>query len=381
MTIFEAMNLIFREVQIIKHLNYHEMKKNIDVDFNDNIINPKLENIIENYKIYDDNNELEKCFLYFDNTDKRRKLMKDENNYYNYIPVINKNSNNNKFAQNENEMLYHYLFYKTLLCKYCDLSDENNNENLLCPYSHNILKDFRIIYNYKDEKTIKFMLLLLNSKLFQFKNYLNCIPMSLSSSFNIDTFKVHKCLNNEKEKCPNNYHLCPYYHINAKKNRDGQRRPLPLFRYSGKFGEKCFREGKYYPDECEFGIFCPFVHNKNEYNYHDTHFRKRFECEREKKDGNCKYYETCYGIHSEDIKKEENIKKQKNKIENMLNIIKCRKCQEITKKGNLYFFIKCKHFICGNCFQKINEEIKNDKNSLKCPFCDCVLKSQEIFIF
>ena len=387
-TIFEAMNLIYREVEIIKTLNYFNKSHNN----NFNIVNDKFKNIIENYKIYEENSKLKDYFLYIDYQDKRRQLIKDKNNYYNYIPLMKNNSNNKIFAKNENEIFYHDLFYKTLLCKYCDLSNENNKENLLCPYSHNILKDFRIIYNNKDEKIIKFMLLLSNKELFKFKNYLNYIPMGFFPEFNIDTFKIHKCirdeLEDEKEKCPINYHLCPYFHNNTQKNIDEQRRPPSLFKYSVLTGD-CFSDGNYHSDKCKNGIFCPFLHSKNEYNYHEERFRKRFKCEREKINGKCKYYQTCYGIHSEDkeIENDENIvqkKKEIEKIKNDLNIMKCRKCEKNSNTGNIYFFIKCKHFICESCFLTLKGKSKNEKEKnliLACPFCDKISKSNKIYKF
>ena len=116
---------------------------------------------------------------------------------------------------------------------------------------------------------------LLDCKYLHFENYLNYIPMSLSTDFNLDTFKVHKCLLDND--CPNDYHLCPYYHESIK--GDEQRRPPLLFCYSGNTGDICFddRKKKYCPKQCNCGIFCQYLHSKNEYNYHPEHFRKIYK--------------------------------------------------------------------------------------------------------
>ena len=420
LTIFEAMNLIYREVQVIKTLKFYNSgqkriygpNKDILEEECDNYNNKNnLKEVIHKYKIYEVNTEnyhslvQENSWLYNDNSDKRRKLLKDEGEYFNYLPILNPNESNNNeddiYSKNENELLYHFLFYKTLMCKYCDLSDENNSENELCPYSHNILKDFRIIYNYKDEEVSSFMIKLMDSNLFQFENYLNYIPMSLSPDFNLDTFKVHKC--QLDKSCPNDYHLCPYYHSCI--DGDNQRRPPLLFGYTGNTGDLCFDEKrkKYRPKKCKFGIFCQYLHNRNEYNYHPEHFRKEYECKREKVKGKCKFYKTCYGIHSdksdddnsdsesekekeikqEEIENDDKVKESKKKVDFAFDIgktFRCRKCQKVSINGELVYYITCKHFSCMKCFKKFNIE-NNKKNKkdkkLLCPLCYNELKKKE----
>ena len=422
LTIFEAMNYIYREIQIIKTLEYVNSGNNREYGPNkDDIFEYKYEQyypkknlneVIEKYKIYELDIEnyqtivSEKYWLYNDNTDKRRKLLKDESNFFNYLPILNSNiKDNNKeedeeypYAKNENELLYHYLYYKTIMCKQCDLSDEKNQENDLCPFAHNILKDFRIIYDYKNEDVCAFMKKLLESNLFSFVDYLNYIPMSLSSEFNLDTFKVHKC--QLDKNCPNDYHLCPYYHKSEK--NDDKRRPLLLFGYSGNTGDICFDEKKrrYCPEKCNCGIFCNFLHSKNEYNYHPEHFRKEYECKRDKIKGKCKFEKTCYAMHTyssdeeevegeeddeeikeEDIEEDEAISGTRKKVNGLFTVAKtfrCRKCQNVAENGELCFFSDCNHFICIKCFKKIVAELnkkkkknkENDSFVLKCPFCE-----------
>ena len=437
LTIFEAMNLIYREVQIIKTLNLDKSKRQygphsdkIEFKFEKYLNRDDLKEVLKKYKIYKNEEEIpekerdeeeihinfnsnkggkksevynkeknmNKNWFYVDEFDKRRKLAKDEEGCFNYLPLMNPegNKNNNDeediYAKNENEISYHSLFYKTLICKECsnlNINAINTPPQLLCPYAHNILKDFRIIYDYTNENVCKFMILLQDSNLFNFQNYLNYIPMSLSPKFNIDTFKVHKCQLDE-DACPNDYHLCPYYHKGAK--IDEQRRPPLLFGYSGSQGKLCFNRIKkdYCPEKCPSGIFCNYVHNKNEFNYHQSHFRKEFDCKRKKdKNGKCIFIKTCYGKHDEDEYKENNedsekeeeieeeeienddeIKKIKKKVKNIFNIAKafrCRQCQNI--ESDICYLTKCKHFLCLKCYKKIFKEKKKEGKNLECPFC------------
>ena len=437
LTIFEAMNLIYREVQIIKTLNLDKSKRQygphsdkIEFKFEKYLNRDDLKEVLKKYKIYKNEEEIpekerdeeeihinfdsnkggkksevynkeknmNKSWFYVDDFDKRRKLAKDEEGCFNYLPLMNPegNKNNNDeediYAKNENEISYHSLFYKTLICKECpnlNINTINTPPQLLCPYAHNILKDFRIIYDYTNENVCKFMILLQDSNLFNFQNYLNYIPMSLSPKFNIDTFKVHKCQLDE-DACPNDYHLCPYYHKGAK--IDEQRRPPLLFGYSGSQGKLCFNRIKkdYCPEKCPSGIFCNYVHNKNEFNYHQSHFRKEFDCKRKKdKNGKCIFIKTCYGKHDEDEYKENNedsekeeeieeeeienddeIKKIKKKVKNIFNIAKafrCRQCQNI--ESDICYLTKCKHFLCLKCYKKIFKEKKKEGKNLECPFC------------
>ena len=437
LTIFEAMNLIYREIQIIKTLNLDKSKRQygphsdkIEFKFEKYLNKDDLKEVLKKYKIYKNEEEIpekerdeeeihinfdsnkgdkksevynkeknmNKNWFYVDEFDKRRKLAKDEEGCFNYLPLMNPegNKNNNDeediYAKNENEISYHSLFYKTLICKECpnlNINAINTPPQLLCPYAHNILKDFRIIYDYTNENVCKFMILLQDSNLFNFQNYLNYIPMSLSPKFNIDTFKVHKCQLDE-DACPNDYHLCPYYHKGAK--IDEQRRPPLLFGYSGSQGKLCFNRIKkdYCPEKCPSGIFCNYVHNKNEFNYHQSHFRKEFDCKRKKdKNGKCVFIKTCYGKHDEDEYKENNedsekeeeieeeeienddeIKKIKKKVKNIFSIAKafrCRQCQNI--ESDICYLTKCKHFLCLKCYKKLYKEKKKEGKNLECPFC------------
>ena len=144
LTIFEAMNSIYRQVQIIKTLDldnsnrqYGPNNDRLDFEFDQQKLNKKnIEKAIKEYKIYkldendnEENNEIknenEKYWYYNDEFDKRRKLIKDEEGYFNYVPLMNPSVENNKeddvYAKNENEISYHALYYKTIMCKECDI--------------------------------------------------------------------------------------------------------------------------------------------------------------------------------------------------------------------------------------------------------------------
>ena len=440
LTIFEVMNMIYRQVQIIKTLALDKSNRQygpdqdiLEFEFDQNLNKNNLVEVIQKYKINKkeednkDNNrdninininintekdneekDFDKYWLYIDDFDRRRKLVKDEEGYFNYVPLMNPaGENNNKdeddiYAKNENEISYHALFYKTLMCQECSNESKkksNDKLQLLCPYAHDILKDFRIIYKYTDEEVCKFMILLQESKLFSFQNYLNYIPMSLKPEFNIDTFKVHKC--QLDSDCPNDYHVCPYYHKSEKV--DEARRPPLLFGYLGSTGDICFnqRRSEYCPEHCPCGMFCRFVHSKNEFNYHQDHFRKEFDCKRPKdKNGKCIYINTCYGKHKKEeynkiideekeeefddnkLDSDEDVQESKNKVKSIFNVAKafrCRKCQNV--ENNICYLIQCKHFLCLKCFKKWHNENKkkerknkdkenNEKKNLACPFCD-----------
>ena len=374
LTIFEVMNIIEREVQIIATINSvkNEKRKFINCDDKSkNIYNT----IIKKYKIFNNKKipNLKSYWLYIDESDKRRRIVKDENGYYNYIPSFNTNNINcnDIFAKNENEIFYHYLFYKTLLCKNCDLSIENE-EDELCPYSHNILKDFRIIYNYNDKRIQKFMALLLESNLFQFEDYHKFIPINIKH--NINTLKVHKCLYEEfKGICPNKYENCPFYH-----NKDDPPRRSPaLFKYipfACKFCEINDNNNK-----CKLGDFCLYAHNKNEYKFHPYNYKNESECDNQKEIKEEQNEEIIVDeIEDEDI----NIKKEKiRKLIKKEKRFLCRKCNRIDNNGKLCYFIECKHFLCKKCFVKMKEEKKKGKNNnkrLSCPFCYTIVKKNKV---
>ena len=226
--------------------------------------------------------------------------------------------------------------------------------------------------------------------------------MNISSNFNLNTFKVHKCP--KDENCNIDFKNCPYYHTNI--TEDEPRRPPSLFKYTNIPCIKCYDKfiEKYYPNNCILGIFCLFLHNQNEDNYHPNNFIKNIQSKEKKVNRISKYYKACYEIHSEqekegsengkkdinnskeefekEIGKAENLVKIKKIVENAIKIGKvmiCRLCNKIPINGNLCFFIKCKHFLCSKCFKHLNKQKKKEENDkLLCPFCGVELKKNEV---
>ena len=394
LTIFEAFNLIYREVQIIKTISKNDINKNIEnekmiIYENKNIDDyepTEFNKVIEKYKIKFNNNNnynnLEESWKPINEFDERRILkINKENNLFNYLPIKGEHYNldikcqQELFSKNDNEYLYHPLFYKTIMCHYCN-KEKNNKNKILCPFSHDIQNDFRIIYDYNNEKICKFLNFLYNNKILSFINYLNYIPLD-PLNFNPNVFKIVEC---PFKECKEDKHLCPFFHSSNEK-----RRPPLLFRYN--IDSKCFDEKskKYKANECPLGIFCNAIHSQYEYNYHPKIFRKKINCTKVKKNGHCIFIKTCYGMHSDEdyeifkkenkedkynkIKEEdEEIKKIKEKMDDINHIsqcLKCRNCNNLPKKGKIKYLYECKHFLCKKCFEEVYED-----GEKMCPFCD-----------
>ena len=436
LTVFEAMNLIYRQVKIYQALNYYKNKDDRLMALDGDIFENKypeeyptesLNKIIESYKInkrdeQDEKIEIENSYFLYENEeiDMRRKIYKNKDGIYNYLPILlDKKLKLNEeylekfekleiFAKNEYEINYHPLYYKTMMCNSC--IKEGDNDYLikpLCPYSHDIQNEFRIIYDYKDLSICELMKSLSTSDLFTFENYLKYIPMEINIKEKglLQTFKVHKC--QLDKSCPNDYHLCPFYH-ESQKSKDQKRRPPFLFRYSSEICDYCFDKvkNKYIVENCPYGDFCTNIHNKNEYNYHKEHFGKIFKCTRSPI-GKCPFRKTCYGIHKEyDIDndeeeeeseeesideeklEDEEINDKKEKNENILKISKCFRCRKCNYlKNSICFFKDCDHFLCINCLKKLlisykkakkERNDKNKDNNLQCPFCNKELSKGKI---
>ena len=435
LTIFEAMNLIYRQVKIYNALEYYKSKADKSVSLDGDIFENRypdeyptlsLNKVIESYKINkcDKSNDTKEnpYYLYVDeNVDMRRKISKNKDGIYNYLPItLTKNLKINEedskrfqqleiFAKNEYEVNYHPLFYKTIMCNSCIKNeDEDYLIKPLCPYSHDIQNEFRIIYDYKDKSICKLMKVLSASDLFNFESYLKYIPLEMNVKEKKDllqAFKVHKC--QLDKSCPNDYHLCPFYHESKKEQK---RRPPFLFRYSSEMCEYCFNKvkNKYIVENCPYGDFCNCIHSKNEYNYHIEHFGQLFKCTRKSNNGKCPFRKTCYGIHKDnnienDEEEEESddeiideekledkeINDKKEKIEKIIKVSKifrCRKCNYM--KNCICIFMDCEHFLCLSCLKKLkksfkklkreNEKEKNENNKLKCPFCGKDLDKEKL---
>lgn len=148
LTIFEAMNLIYRQVKIYQSLTYYKINKDKSISLDEDIYENKypeefsltaLNKIIEEYKVNKNerkNNNVDENsnFFYIDEKiDKRRTIHKNQDGIYNYLPIKDCNIFEQKnfenleiFAKNENEINYHPLFYKTIMCNSCQIKIDKN---------------------------------------------------------------------------------------------------------------------------------------------------------------------------------------------------------------------------------------------------------------
>ena len=225
-----------------------------------------------------------KMMCYHNIREKRRTVKKTLFGDYNYIPkhctINNCKDENCKFAHNEIENNYHPLVYKIRLCRI------KNCDDRCCFNSHGLLDDFRIIFDYNDEKIIT-LLNFFNDN-FNDKSYLSnkndsfskiyskispiskCIQRPLD--FNIDNFKVLKC-EIPGPNCSDN-HKCLLYH-----NANEKIRPQKLYRYTNQLCEIAYKgKNEFYPEYCSKKDFCNKCHTKYEFYYHPLNFRNIREC-------------------------------------------------------------------------------------------------------
>ena len=386
-TIFEIMNMIKREYTIINTLK--EVKNKTDRQYQgvsdinemnyEEDIQQLHEEMIQLYKVKNNNKGTE--WNYQNEFDKRRELIKDLEGYYNYLPIMGDNNNSinsDIYAKNDNEILYHSLMYKTIICR------NKKCSNILCPYAHDLGDDLRLIYDYQKEEICFLMLKLMKCKTLHIENYLD--HFEIPTQFNLDNFKILEC--KLGKDCMKDHHLCYCYH-----NQEEIRRPPKLFRYINKRCENAQKTPKsiYKPELCPFGIFCHYLHSKEEFNYHIKNFRKVFKCTRKKINGKCIFYETCYGKHDkinvndnnnsidDDDKNESNeelnkeIKEYEKNIKNIEDVIKiffCKKCGS-TPLDFVVFILKCGDLFCKNC-------IKDCLKEEKCLKCQNVIEKNSI---
>ena len=306
-TIFEIMNQIHRDISIQITINEAENRNKkeyllpidpyeiIDPVYN----NPEHIKMMKYFRIYkiEDKEKLppyiqeifkDDFFFYSKDKNKRRKVIKYPDGSFNYIPIkcnIKDCYNPNCiYSHNDIEMGYHPLFYKTKF--------SNSTKGLFSSTSDNLLKDFRIIYNYKNENIINLLKLLDEKKVANtsFKNYFK----NKITSFELETFKTLECphIKNGMECPKKDSHLCYYYH-----NISERRRPPTLYRYTNEMCPEQQYKNEKIKSKCKNGDFCHLCHSRYELFYHKLLFGKAMTCLRKKKNGKCIYEETCYAYH------------------------------------------------------------------------------------
>ena len=386
-SVFEIMNRIHRDISIQITLNEYNNKYSqtyrIPIEPFE-IIDPFYTNqehikVLKYFQIYskEDMEKLPKFikemltpdFYYTNKTTRRRKPIKYSDGSFNYIPIICENidkceNENCPYSNTYNEMYFHPLFYKT---RYYNV----NSKGYLSKTANDYFKDFRIIYNYKNQSVINLLKLLEEKKIAKsyYKDFIKEIK-----SFSLETFKIKECpFIKNGITCPKDTHLCYFFH-----NQNERRRPPTLFRYSNAMcpNIKFKNNGKIISD-CKNGDFCNKCHSKYEYNYHKAFFGKCITCLREKKNGKCIYEETCYGYHlykekgykktKEDIIEEKKDKlmdkytEEFNLLNGLINKYKCQSCSRYSKKIKYCLLNICGHIICHKCFKDLKKS--------KCPIC------------
>ena len=387
-TIFEIMNQIHREISIQITLNEADNKnKNyllpidpyeiIDPFYN----NPEHIKVMKYYHVYKESDKkklppfiqsiLKPDFIYTNESNRRRKVVKYPDGSFNYIPIRceNRACKNEEciYSHTDIEMSFHPLFYKT---KY-----NSNNKGLLEKTASDLLEDFRIIYNYKNPNIINLIKLLEEQKIAKttyrdyYKNKIN--------SFKLETFKTIECPSVKSGiTCQKDSHLCYFYHNNAER-----RRPPTLYRYTNELcPDQTYKDNGRISNKCKNEDFCNKCHSRYEYYYHKLFFGKAMTCLRPKKKGRCIFEETCYAYHpykepGYKKTKEEKIQEKKDEImdklneeyellNGLINQYKCQSCGKFNKKFIYYLLVKCNHIICCKCFDKAKKKEKK-----KCPKC------------
>ena len=382
-TIFEIMNQIHREISIQITLNEAENNSRnyilpiepyevIDPFYN----NPEHIKVMKYYHVYNNSDKeklppyiktiLDPNYLYTNELNQRRKVVKYPDGSFNYIPIRcdmkDCKEKDWTYSHNDLEMEYHPLFYKTKF-------SGNNNLGLLEKTANNLLEDFRIIYNYKNPNIINLMKLLEEQKIAKttyrdyYKNKIN--------KFELETFKTIECTSVKSGiTCSKDAHLCYFYH-----NLSERRRPPTLYRYTNALcpDQEYSNSGKI-KKKCENGDFCNKCHSRYEYYYHKLFFGLAMTCLRPKKKGRCIYEETCYAYHpykepGYKKTKEEKIQEMKDEmmekldeeydlLNGLIKQYKCQSCDKFNKKLIYYLIVECDHIICNKCFEKAKEKKK-----------------------
>ena len=393
-TIFEIMNQIHRDISTQITINEADNRNKkeyllpidpyeiIDPFYN----NPEHIEMMKYYHIYSKEEKeklppyvqeiLKDDYLYdVDKNKRRRKVIKYPDGSFNYIPIRcdNKECSNINciYSHNDGEMDFHPLFYKTKF--------NSSVKGKYSKYSFDLLKDFRIIYNYKNENIINLLKLLDEKKIPN--NSFKELYKNKINSFELETFKTLECrhIKNGMECIKKDSHLCYYYHDISER-----RRPPTLYRYTNEMcPEQQYKNGKI-KSRCKNGDFCNLCHSRYELFYHKLLYGKAMTCLRKKKNGKCIYEETCYAYHpykEPGYKKsrEEMIQEKKDELldqyteehellNSLISYYKCQYCNKYNKKFKFVLLANCEHILCHKCYKDKALEKK------KCPISNCKKK-------
>ncbi len=225
------------------------------------------------------------CKCFHSSADRRRKLVYSKGKW-NYYPIRCKTKDCARedcpFSHNAFECDYHFLTYKTTMCKYPATEGKSGLCTLLgekCPKSHG-KPDLRSLVEFYLGKAEP-----LPPPRQQEEQKRRDIILSPASSQAFDIVNTYKTV-----RCPNpacaDLH-CQYYHNSLERRRADWRRYRP---------EMCsivFVNNRYEPpSSCPRGDICEYCHTKNELYYHPQNYRKKL-CTRQP----CRYGRLCPDIH------------------------------------------------------------------------------------
>lgn len=334
------------------------------INFNNNNINNKKNQDIygSNLKLDIQHTELDLKYIYYNNfKESRRKIFK-EKYFYNYYPIkclkhleINDSNYNNEdviycyYAHTENEINYHPLIFKTLICRF-----KNCKNSMLCYKAHNIDEgDLRIIYPYYNKDFKKLSIIIekscsIDNKLSSFTTIINYPKL-----FKLESYKILPCKN--IKNCYNDRRLCYNWHIIQEK-----RRPYALFKYKDIECSEFISNGI-----CKYEDYCEYAHGKYELLYHPNLY-KTYKCNKNSSNIECPFVETCYGIHlnnTNEFKKIDSNYRNTDIINKKLNKFKCTLCLKLPDLSSYILSICCNNIICYKCYFDSYIESKKQKNN------------------
>lgn len=445
--VLEIFNTIFIKSQLIDNIKYHtspDKEQECDILSTDRLeavrdIKPNSLKILIDFKCQRQSvwasqkilgtncskpNEVN-FFTFSSSRDKRRKVLLNESNKYNYLPIRcidhwidNYNITDLKiesciFSHNLIELMYHPLVYKAFRCnlRLCVLKDEFGKE--YCPYSH---YDEEPDYNYASPLSVNTLnqLMLNRLKLEYLRNNDQNQILIYHSDFRflieIENKKhvllinrINNSVLGSKDRVEFNSlfdQKDPIIHIDIQTSKFGLLKgefdcktyktvPCPLGSLCKEKIEQClnyhsFEDRRRDTDEycytsklcepksdCSSKENCRFSHNIYEVRYHPEMLRKS-KCMMNEQSNQCKSYPICPNFHGADEQRylyKYYSNRQLNQSKSIPQILFfCHNCKstrlETVWKGDV-----CGHSLCNKCLfpnkSKYSKEV-NDKDCLIC---------------
>ena len=283
--------------------------------------------------------EPRECIHYHNDEDRRRRPLyyKGEWNYY---PIECKQPKDHardeqcEYAHNCEEINYHPLVYKTMLCegeegecniRFCfKAHKEEELRNLVALYCMNPHSEALQPINKEKDSFIESSLLADRWEL------------------DLNTYKTVFC---EKEGC--NSTSCLKYHNSLEKRRDPTQ-----WKYSNIRCPYTYKEKYLNPTNCPKDDECDRCHTKNEFCYHPKNYKTR-KCERTV--CNDIY---CANLHSYDISKlQSDLGKLESSIEKLKRVLKSWQCpickKQVEEVDDAAIVLCCRYMACVTCVEQL----------------------------